>query len=86
MVHAVSLLSLTGVSSYLKIAYCLFMGTVTLWGVLTLAFQNRASNSKVSLLLHIAGTLLFILSSQPYGAVLLFLFLGIKAYLLIKRQ
>lgn len=86
LVRAVSLLALTGVSRYLKIAYCFFVAALTLWGILTLVFQNRMPNSTVSLLLHILATLLFILSSQPYGAALLFLFLGIKVLILTKKQ
>ena len=39
----------------------------------------------LSLLLNGLGVLLFILSPQPYGAALLFLFLAIKVIILMKK-
>lgn len=61
-------------------------------GVLTLALQNcrqafwLRSKHKLSLIWNAAGTLLFIISLQPYAAVLLFLFLAIKALVLLKTR
>ena len=92
IIRAVSLPMLTGASAYLKAAYFAAVTAMILCGVLTLALRNCSRKSWVtvkttlSLCFHVLAVLLFIISSQPYCAVLLFLFLGIKAYLLIKRQ
>lgn len=91
-IHAVSLLTLTGIASYLKAAYLAVTVVMVLTGVLLLVFQNCSSTwwignrDNVSLLFHIPGTLLFIISSQPYAAAFAFLLLGIKVFLLIKMQ
>lgn len=84
MIRAVSLFSLTGVSSYLKMAYAAVIVSLILWGILTLVLPKRSV--LVSLLLHILGTLLFIISSQPYAAAFGFLLLGIKVILAAKKQ
>ena len=55
-----------------------------LWGMFTLVSPNR--KEAVSLGLHVAGTLLFIISAQPYAAAFGFLLLGIKVFFLIKKQ
>ena len=91
-VQEVSLLQLTEMAPYLKTAYFVCVTAIVLMGVLTLALQNcrRAiwlrSKNKLSLGLTGAGVLLFILSRQPYGAVFLFVFLGIKGLLLLKNR
>ena len=60
-------------------------------GILTLALQNcqnrfwKTYKHPLSLLLNGLGVLLFILSPQPYGAALLFLFLAIKVIILMKK-
>lgn len=90
MIQAVPLLSLTGSAPYVKISYFVVVLGMVAAGILTLALQScRAAfwvknKSKLSLLLHAVGALLFILSSQPYAAAFLFLFLAIKVLLLIK--
>lgn len=92
LVRGVSLLSLTGIAPYLKAAYYAFlMGSIAL-GILTLALQTYhqacwvRNKRKISLLFHVAGVLLFIISLQPYAAVFLFVFLLIKVLMLIKKQ
>ena len=85
MIRAVSLLSFTEVAPWLKSVYLSITAGMILWGSLTLLRQS-SSGAKVSLLLSGAGTLVFILSSQPYASALAFLLLGIKAFLLIKKQ
>lgn len=89
-VREVSLLSLSGISLYLKIVYfVLVIGTATL-GIATLAMQHCdkvywvRSKGKLSMGANTVGVLLFIISLQPYAAVFLFLFLMIKGLLLIK--
>ena len=90
MVRSVSLLALTGTAPYIKTAYLAIIAAMLLVGILTLALQNctnpfwTGNRDRISLLFHILGTLLFIISSQPYAAALSFLLLGIKAFLLIK--
>ena len=91
-VNAVSLLSLLEIPPYLRIAYYAVIACLVVFGVLTLALQNCQfpfwvqNKRKISLILNTIGTLLFIVSQQPYAAVFLFVFLVIKALLLTKRQ
>lgn len=91
-VRAVSLLALTGIAPYLKAAYFAAVIGTAAFGVLTLALQTcrgafwMKNKSKLSFALNAAGTLLFIISSQPYAAAFLFIFLIIKAFMLIRRQ
>ena len=90
VITEVSLLNLTEISLYLKIAYFVVTFALAVWGVLTLSLQNCQKHlwallkSKVSLVFNIIATLLFILSLQPYAAIFSFLFLIIKVLLLIK--
>ena len=84
--------SLTGAEPYLRMAYFLFVIGMTGLGILTLALQNcrqavwERGKRTLSLVFSVLGTLLFIVSLQPYAAVLLFLFLAIKVLMLIKKQ
>ena len=83
-VQAVSLLSLTGISLWLQIGYYGVIVGMVAAGILTLAMQNcrcpfwLRSKGNLSLLLNGMGVLLFIVSRQPYAAVLMFVFLMIK--------
>ena len=92
MIQEVSLLSLTEISTWLRITYFCFVIGMIIWGVLTLALQNCfqtfwvRSKSKISLILNVAGVLLFTISLQPYAAIYLFIFLIIKILMLIKWQ
>ena len=91
-IQEVSLLSLTEIAPYLKAAYFVVVIGIILSGILTLALQNchkvfwTNNKSKISLALTVIGTLLFIISSQPYAAAFLFVFLSIKVLTLIKWQ
>lgn len=91
-IESVSLLALTGIQVYLKGAYLAVLISLSITGVLTLAFQNsRAvlwakSKRTVSLSLGTGLVLLFMISSQPYAAVFAFALLAIKAFLLLKKQ
>jgi len=73
-------------------AYFLFVIGMTGLGILTLALQNcrqavwERGKRTLSLVFSVLGTLLFIVSLQPYAAALLFLFLAIKVLMLIKKQ
>ena len=92
VIREVSLLSLSGVQQYLKAAYIAFVSIMVVLGIMTLALQNcrqrlwTQSKSVLLLALSAAGVCLFIISQQPYAAVFVFVFLIIKALMLIKRQ
>ena len=91
-VQAVSLGGLTAMSPWLKAVYLAAIIGMLGWGILTLALQACQNDGwlqnrdRISLLWNVAALLLFIASSQPYGAVLLFAFLAIKVLILIKKQ
>ncbi len=92
IIQEVSLLSLTEIAPYLKTAYFVVVSAIIAFGVLTLALQNCCSEfwvknkSKISLALNAVGAFVFIISSQPYAATFLFVFLVIKVLMLIKWQ
>ena len=91
IIREVSLLSLSGMSSWLRASYFGVVIGIVLCGVLTLALQNcrqafwDRSKNQISLLFNAAGTLLFMISLQPYAAVFMFVFLGIKVLMLMKN-
>ena len=91
MIQAVSLLSLTDLAPYLKITYYAVVMAMTAWGIGNLALQNWGQvvwvkyKSRISLILNGLGVFLFIISMQPYGAALLFIFLTIKVIMMIKH-
>ena len=89
-VQEVSLLSLNEIASYLQIAYYVIVISIVVYGILTLAFQNcqnvfwSKNRDKISLILNAIAVLLFIISSQVYAGAFLFIFLIIKALMLVK--
>ena len=91
-VYEVSLLALSNIAPYLMGAYIAIIAGMILWGILTLALQNYNgkfwvnSKRRISFLLGGLGTLLFIVSMQPYAAALLFIFLSIKILIFVKKQ
>ena len=91
-VQAVSLLFLTEIAPYLKAAYFVMVIGMVAFGISTLVLQSYRgafwvrNKSMISLALNAAGALLFIISSQPYAAAFLFIFLAIKVIMLIKKQ
>ncbi len=91
-IRGVSLLTLTGISPYMRTAYFSIVTGMIVSGILTLALQNcrnifwEQRKTKLSFFLNTAGLLLFILSRQPYAAVFLFLSLAIKGIVLVKKQ
>lgn len=90
IIQEVSLLSLTEIASYLRISYLIFVIAVAIFGIITLSLQNHRQlshgKSIISLILNAIGVILFIISTQPYPAILLFVFLVIKGLMLIKRR
>ena len=91
-IQAVSLLSLSGISPWLKCCYFTSVIGMTLWGIVILTLQNCNHSlwlqykSRVSLVLGGLSVLLFIISQQPYAAAFLFVFLAIKVLLLYKKR
>ena len=92
VIQEVSLLSLNGIAAYLKTAYYAVVIAIIVYGILTLAFQSCQklfwiqNREKISLILNVFAVLLFIISSQAYAGAFLFVFLIIKALMLIKWQ
>ena len=92
IIQEVSLLSFTEIAPYLRTAYFAVVIGIIASGILTLALQNVhqafwvKNKSKISVSLNAVGVLLFIISSQPYAAAFLFIFLAIKVLMLIKWQ
>lgn len=90
VIQEVSLLSLTEYEMYIKIPYLICVFGLIVLGILTLALQNSMNSfwlkqkSKFSLGLSTITALSFILTLQPYAAMFTFLFLVIKALMLIK--
>ncbi len=90
IVEEVSLLQLTDIALYMKIAYFVVVTGIIVWGLLTLVLQNchksfwEQSKNKMSLILNALGVILFIISPQPYAAVFLFIFLIIKVFMIKK--
>ena len=92
VVQDVSLMQLTEIALYLKVFYIACVAIIAVWGVLMLALQNHTADCwlnckyKISIILSCAAVLLFIVSKQPYPAVLLFVYLTIKMLMHIKSQ
>ena len=88
MFRAVSLLRLSQTAVYMKAVYWTVLLSLILWGLLTLSLSQKIGERTiviVSVLLHIAAALLFMVSSKPYAAALSFLFLVIKVFFLVKK-
>ena len=91
-IQAVSMLSLTEIAPYLRLAYFAVVIGIIGFGILTLALQNCQDafwvkhKYPISFLLNALGVLLFTISLQPYAATYLFLMLVIKAVLLLKTK
>lgn len=89
-VTEVSLLLLSGVAPYIKISYFVIVFCLMINGVLSLALQNSEwsfytkHKYQLSVGLSVIGAVCFMLTLQPYAALLTFVFLVIKALMLIK--
>ena len=90
-IHGVSLLALTCAETYLKAVFLIIVVGMFLLGLLTLALQTcqfafwNSYKATASILWNTLGTLLFIVSRQPYAAIILFAFLAIKSIMLAKK-
>jgi len=91
VIYDVPLFALDVIQPYLKAAYYVFVFVMIMSGILTFALQNLRKKlwvkgkSVLSLLLSAVGVCLFIISRQPYAAIFVFVFLVIKAFMLIKH-
>ena len=91
-IYEVSLLRLKNISAYLIITYYTILFLMIVTGIVTLILQNRTIafwiriKRKISLLFNAIAMILFIVSLQPYPAVLMILFISIKVFMLIKRH
>lgn len=91
VIESGSLITLDGIQPYLRIAYMVVIIATALVGVLTLAMQNCKarvwikSKSVISLIFGMILVLLFIISSQPYAAMLAFVLLVIKSSMLMQH-
>lgn len=89
-IQEVSLLSLSETEIYVKISYLIIVFGMIIWGILMLTLQNCKAEfwvknkDKISLGLSAVGTLFFMISLQPYAGMFTFVFLMIKALMLIK--
>ena len=92
IIQGASLLSLTGISFWLKAVYLIVVVGLIVWGVVTLALQNYQhpfwirNKYVISLVLNAVGAFLFIIGLQPYAAAFLFTYLFIKMSILIKKR
>ena len=92
VIREVSLLELTAASLFIKASFISLVSVISLYGVFTLAMQNCRhllwikSKTTVSLILNSLATILFTLTLNPYSATFTFLFLAIKAIMLIKKH
>lgn len=90
-IRMVSLIDLTEVQFFIKLAYYIIVVFTVVWGVLVLALQNWSNTmwvknkNTVSICLSLLGVLLFMISLEPYAACFVFVLLIIKGVLLIKR-
>lgn len=85
-IRAVSLLSLNTAAAYLKAAYFTAVTAMIVSGILNLSDRRPKSGERISLAVNAIAALLFIISSQPYAAALLFVFLLIKLLTPLKKR
>ena len=91
-IQEVSLFAFTSIRPYLKTAFFIEVLVMVVLGIVTLALQNchhriwTQNKHMISIVLSVVGVCLFIISQQPYAAVFTFVFLIIKAFLLIRRS
>jgi transcriptional regulator with XRE-family HTH domain len=84
VIKEVPLVSLYPVSPYIKAIYIAAVIAIAVIGILN--FIPKLRLNLLSLVFSVIGVLLFIVSPQPYAAAFLFVFLVIKAVMLIKKR
>lgn len=83
-VRSVSLLTLTEISPYLRVTYFVLVAASVLCGISMLLKNLGSIQYKISLAVGTIAAVVCIVSLQPYAAVLMFAFLMIKLFLLIR--
>ena len=89
---AVSLFSLTGIQSWLKIIFILIIGLIILNGIcgaILSRFDQPVWNRHrliTGMALSVIGVGIFISTRQPYAGIVCFAILAIKAYLVFKGK
>ena len=87
-----SLLNLTAASPYLKITYLGLVSAVIFIGLLTLTLQSLEHpfwvkiKAPLSIIPNLLCVVLFTLCRQPYPALLMLVFLAVKASLFFKKR
>lgn len=90
VIKEVSLLELTEIAMYIRIPYFVIVFGIIIVGILTLTLQNSEAKfwvmhkQKLSVGLSAGAAIFFMMTLQPYAALFTFIFLAIKALLLIK--
>lgn len=90
-VIGVCLLQLSSVASYLKVVYLVVLIITILFGVILLFLQNcqekhwGKAKYFISISLSAVAVVVFILSLQPYSAMLSFVFLAVKVCTCFKK-
>ena len=91
IIRPISLISLSGISTYLKVIYFILLVLLALSGIIILSLQNCRNNfwlkSKylISIILNTICAFIFIVGLHPYASIYLFVFLLIKFIILIKK-
>ena len=91
-VSSVSLFALTGISRWLRIVFVVTLGITVLNGLFTVAFSVLDKPDWIrhrlvtGTALSILGTMLFILTRQPYAAFFCLCILIVKGFLLLKSK
>jgi len=91
-VLSVSLLSLTGISSWLKVSFIVVVSITVLNGFCGIVISNfdKSIWNKYILIIGVGftiiGTILFVLARQPYAGILFLSILIIKGFLLLKSK
>lgn len=92
VIGQVSLLKLNTISPWLYVVYLALIIAISMTGIITLALQNSKVQfwvqikSKLSFALNVLCTALFVVSLQPYPALLLLCFMLIKFFILVKKR
>ena len=90
--RSVSLVSMVHLQPYMKLSLLVAVLVMALYGAFTLAMRNCQAafwmkcKSKISIALSAVAGALFILSLQPYPAVLMFALTGIKLLILLPKR
>lgn len=92
IIQEVQLSGLVGIALYTKVAYYAIVVGMILSGILALSLRNCGhslwirNRARISLAVTATAALLFIAGLQPYAAAIMFVFLAIKVWCLVKLR